>query len=555
MLFLCVCVCNRLSVSITLPIPQTINILMSPPAGRAEAACQKWQRLCVSWQQRFLIDPDNQQLGSWLDTRFDDNNHLCLGCKVCASAGIKHGNFALYQVKSSEAMQAVNFQKHQDYQTHKAAAVAFINQQYVAITAPPADMFDDICTWLLKGSGVADTAKKSQMVWCLSEAIKATSQSKLAEATNVALFRDEGKGRLAVRARVVAKDLDVTDFTVGHTTNHGTGALAITKGTVQIMKRFCSRFAGAPGKPKQVPFVKKTLFKKFRNAVTTITVDSAADEVLSSEMMRSSTLCSTSRRILPNLKFVIRDKCHGSRRLMTRTLAGEPFLIDVMKHFVRSRGSIARLIHNSRAMRQRFELYIKTSYRGVDSYVKNMRSAPHRYESLQKPFGRSVLFLHGCILTGLWAAQTRSDELSKNAKHFLTWLTDERCLQAAMLADASDQCIALTRFLDTENVDPAQVNEEVRSFIKSLESLFCDKEKCLSVFGYTQTMLQTLQKPIVFQFDGKVYAIGSDAGVSRAVIDQCLVRMRAWFKLVLAVVAVEFPSFELCHVPCLNLGM
>ena len=511
-------------------------------------ALQRWQRLGEKWQGVFLVQAGSPELGSWVDPRFTKNGSVTLGCRCCSFARVVLGSFANYRCSTARAMQSENFKKHQRSHTHKSAVLTFLaDNPDEALGAPPAEDFTRLCDKILQGVGTCSDVKSASMTWCLSEALKCADQRKVNKAKMVALFRDESKGKLALRFRAVLPDLSTHSGVMGIATNFGSGGLHLTKATLRIMQRFCSRFHAAPGRAKQKSFVKKGLLQRLRHSVTTITVDSAADEVLSSEMLRSCALSGLGRRITPNLKFVIRDKTHGSRRIISRGIAADAFLTDVMHKFCRSRSSVARIVQSSTLIRARFQALCRTSFKIVRSTVTNMRAAAHRYESLQKPFGRSVLFIHACVRTALWTAQTRNDESSASSKAWLTWVSEERCLQAAMLADASDQTLALTRILDKEAVDPAIINAEVRSYVHIIEALFGEEERCLTVFGYTRAMMETLRTPLVWDVKGKVRSLGSDGGVQRETVLRCLGRMRSWSRLAAATIAVEFPSFELCY--------
>ena len=117
-----------------------------------------------------------------------------------------------------------------------------------------------------------------------------------------------------------------------------------------------------------------------------------------------------------------------------------------------------------------------------------------------------------------------------------------------MMADASDQTMIITRLIDTEHVDAAVLNREVRSYLATIDMLFGSEEKCLTIFGYTKAMLDTLSRPLVYNVGGKVHSLGMEGPFPRVIIDRCLARMRCWVKLARATLAVEFPSFELAHV-------
>ena len=68
----------------------------------------------------------------------------------------------------------------------------------------------------------------------------------------------------------------------------------------------------------------------------------------------------------------------------------------------------------------------------------------------------------------------------------------------AMLADAADESLALTRLLDAEDADPAVLNREVHCFHLRLAALFGEGKQCLHRLGYTQTMLELLREQVVW---------------------------------------------------------
>ena len=264
-------------------------------------------------------------------------------------------------------------------------------------------------------------------------------------------------------------------------------------------------------------------------------------------MMRSSGLSAMKKRLTPNLKFIVRDRAHGSKRLLSRTWGADKYLNEVTQRFVRSRRSMARLIHFSPELRRKFQLYCRSTFGVVHKTCKNMRAAPQRYECLQKPFGRSVLFVHACIKLAAWCNTVRDDESSAIGKEFLEYIVDESALQAAMQADASDQIMIITRLVDNEDTDPAILPREICACLDALELLFGEQKKCLDVFGYTKAMMHILSRPLVWTVGSEVRSLGSDVGPSAEVVDRCFGRMRSWMCLLRATVAVEFPSFEVSH--------
>ena len=179
--------------------------------------------------------------------------------------------------------------------------------------------------------------------------------------------------------------------------------------------------------------------------------------------------------------------------------------------------------------------------------VHNLRAAKHRFESFQKPLGRMCLNLPAVVKTALHCNATRTDKSGVRAGHWLQWLSTEKCLMAAMMADASDQAMLLTRVLDDEDMDPAALNTEVGAFVTTIETLFGEQRKCLTLVGYTQVMLLVLRRPLVWHVGSKLCTIGHHGGAPTVIIDRCLARMQSWLVLARATVEAEFPSFEVAQ--------
>ena len=514
------------------------------PKLQPSSAVSKWRRLGSKWKERFLLDKNSPGLGSWLDAIMDGKS-VRVGCKPCKAACRGSCSFARYSITAPEAIQSCNFLAHAQNGRHKAAVAMFLGGVGGVIDAPSVEEYKALVVDIQKGVATCGTLKRAKMTWTLSEGVKSIDQDRVEKADSMALFRDESKSRLEIRFRTVSPTLDVHQGFLGQEVDFGTGSLNITHATAKVMKRFSMRFSGAPGKPRRKSFVKKHVLKNMRQAVRIVTVDAAADEILSVEMMRSASLAGMRRKLTPKLQFLNRDKTHGSRRLTSRGWGADPYLADVINMLARGRGSIARIVQNSPAIRVQYKKFCHTSFRSVRKVVKNMRAAKHRYETMTKPLGRGVLYVVANIKTAAWCAQTRADSSGSRSKVWLQWVNEERYLQGSMQADASDQVMMVTRLLDDEKTDPAIVNREISACLCTLVSLFGDEKRCLEVFGYTRTMLDILRKPIVWHVGNKLYSLGSHSGVSDEVIDRCLQRMRCWLTLLKATCAAEFPSFEI----------
>ena len=84
----------------------------------------------------------------------------------------------------------------------------------------------------------------------------------------------------------------------------------------------------------------------------------------------------------------------------------------------------------------------------------------------------------------------------------------KKALQAAMLADGSDQSMALARVVDDE-VGPAVASREVCTCVNAIELWFVRRQG-LTLFGYTKTMLETLSTKFIWYTRGTLCHIGHD---------------------------------------------
>ena len=506
-------------------------------------AQEKWRRLKDKWEADFPLYPGMPRLGSWLEAR---SSPWGIGCRACHAAQDK-GPYGRYDVTAAGSLQAVNFRKHAGQKKHKAAVKSMLAGVTGAEAtgdfcggAPDASEFEEVLNSAAQPLGAGK--KRAHLTWCLAEAMKASDQERLQNAVAVALFRDERKGLISIRFRSVSRDLAVHSGTLGCARDPGTGAASITKATLEVMQRACSRFANAPPECKQKPRLLQALYTHFRESVVAIAVDAAADEVTSAELMRSSW---DGPALTPNLRFVLRDKAHGSRRITSRPWKCDAFLEETLDYFCFGRCAIAKLLQFSPEIRRIFASECAQDQQSFGR-VKNFRAAKHRFESHARPLGRSVLHLHSCLRTALHVMHAGNDAPAKKCKEWLLWLTEERCLQAAMLADAADCSLCLTRAMDSEALDPAALSHDVGVYLKTIGGLFVES-RCLHSFGYTTCMLETLQTPVVFQVGAKTCSLGTAEGVGEATKDRCLERMRAWVALARAAVEAEFPSFELAQ--------
>lgn len=129
------------------------------------------------------------------------------------------------------------------------------------------------------------------------------------------------------------------------------------------------------------------------------------------------------------------------------------------------------------------------------------------------------------------------------ALKFMNYISDERLIQAAMLADAAHETSQIIRFCDKESWDTAEMVDMLDAWQSRITFLFFE-DGVLRTQSFTCFMLKFLQSPRVINFGDKVVTIGSHGGVPDLIIRRCMERMKVWHRLALSVKAAEFPSFE-----------
>ena len=90
--------------------------------------------------------------------------------------------------------------------------------------------------------------KSNNMIWSLGESILRRKQAKVAYASCMCLMRDERHGTLHLRFRCCDEALNVTSGYVGETSAYTPTSLGIGKATLQLLKRFCTKWEGCPDK-------------------------------------------------------------------------------------------------------------------------------------------------------------------------------------------------------------------------------------------------------------------------------------------------------------------
>ena len=201
-----------------------------------------------------------------------------------------------------------------------------------------------------------------------------------------------------------------------------------------------------------------------------------------------------------------------------------------MHKMVGSRGSPAQIIQHSDDVRSIFRLMLASAALQVGRKApreRNLRAAKHRFESYQRPLGRTVRLFPTIVKLMIHLYQTKRDHRASTWLDFVA-ASPQNTVQLAMLADAADEGMSLTRFCDSESMDVASLSNRISCFLDRISNLFGPNRACLSSPGYTKLMIETLKHPITWMVGDR--ATGTRRPTT-ADLDACFGRMQAFLKL------------------------
>jgi hypothetical protein len=216
------------------------------------------------------------------------------------------------------------------------------------------------------------------------------------------------------------------------------------------------------------------------NAITEVFVaDGAADEQMAGELLRPVALDGGEEtyqdhpsliRPLPNLKLVLMDRAHASRRLLQRTWDKDEYVNSMLNALIWNKQSLVRVLQNSDVAKELFH-DLQLDEEDGRGKVSNMGFAKQRFDSCAKPLAR--LLDHFDAATSAAAELIRRRPLKDlqaiGATKALRVLNNEAVLQLGMLADCADITLQLTRFLDTESYDKARLPAKLREYCRQCD--------------------------------------------------------------------------------------
>ena len=136
-------------------------------------------------------------------------------------------------------------------------------------------------------------------------------------------------------------------------------ATNITNATALAMKDFCTPNFGAPYTDKPDPPCDEDLLTHMLDSVHSLTVDAASNEVVAGEnsMDPQSVTAKVSDEgirtaLFQNLKCIVRDKAHASRRVLERPWACDQYCQSIANKLISQSDSVAQVIEHSPDLRQ-----------------------------------------------------------------------------------------------------------------------------------------------------------------------------------------------------------
>lgn len=217
-----------------------------------------------------------------------------------------------------------------------------------------------------------------------------------------------------------------------------------------------------------------------------------------------------------------------------------------MKETLLNKSSIVQRIWNSDIFSEWLNLRIKElGDTPWGTAATNLRAAKHRFESFATPLGRMMRNIMAVMDTAEEIAKRRSGmPEARDVESWLASLSEEKLVQLAMVCDAADEGLLLTREMDAEAVDIGTLHGTVETFVAKIKVMF-DEGQAIHLPGYTKLMVETLKQQRVMFLGKQAKTLGGAGRVTERVIASCLARMQCFTKLACEVVESEFPHYDI----------
>ena len=414
-------------------------------------AANRWK-----WERKTQIPQLN---GSWLSF---SQETWCLGCLVC-KMGKKNNEYGNFEVITTNFS---NIKRHETCKDHVQALADFglVEGQGENDDSPALKAFEQVWTGRMRGplalrhgeSDVGGRKKVTCMMQCIGNAMFELDRRFLRTAESITLHMDVRKAKLLVRYRAANRKLDSRRGILGIADLQRSTASDLSAAVKGILQQFCHGLEG----------LDQELLDHLVHHIEILDADAASDEQCSSRELRKT--------LLRQVKCILKDKAHASRRILSRPWKVVPGLHDAFDTFVSDSSSITRVIQNSSVLSSVFNQHCQRVESSVNGKrIKNLSFKKQRFDSVAKPLGRGILWLRPVLETAIWATiHRRGDKECACAEAFLEWVSEERLVMVGMAADAADAALGLVRAFDTESYDPSLMTLECEKFLSELHYLF-----------------------------------------------------------------------------------
>ena len=246
-----------------------------------------------------------------------------VGCSACCLADLG-GPWASFSQMPLQ-LKLHHLKRHENSKSH-AAAVAAQRGEDSAAMAPDLQTLRDALTKMRSGGSQRDggpaSDKKSQVRWCLSEAVLEVSREILRTAVSISMSRDERKGRLLIRWRACTPNLASASGVLGFLPAQGF-ADDLAGCLKSALREFCQPRACRPRGfvERQPAAMDVEVEQNVRSKTSLLTTDAAAPELLASGLLSGRRPYASSHAcedFLISVKVIGRDGAHASTRFLKR---------------------------------------------------------------------------------------------------------------------------------------------------------------------------------------------------------------------------------------------
>ena len=532
----------------------------------------KLARRALRWMSMTQIDKVTFPY-SWLEARAPGDPAWGAGCRLCRLAFNRDGDsddggsWAQLNVRG-QSLQICCLRTHQRSSRHDRARTMFLlalagvdstDVLEASVAAPPLQNFILLLQKLRESHGRL-TRKQHTMAWCLFEALREEERSFLATASCMTLAQDARANRLLTRwvaCGSSSHELVVRSGVLQLHRGDAAGAVALQLTTRKGLKNFATKRRVGPNMHHLR--VQQQLDQGLHDHLVAITevfvADGAADEQMAGELLRPLAGHNDDQcliQTLPNLKLVVMDRAHASRRILQRTWDKDEYLNSLLKPILWDSQSLVRILQNSDVAKTIFhDLQFKEEDNNRQP-AANMGYAKQRFDSYAKPLARLIDHFDAATKAAEEMIRRRpaGDNMARGCTKALNILDNEAVLQLGMLADCAEVALRFTRFLDAESYDRARLPAKLCDFCQVCDFLFM-KGGCFTWPGgrteYVLNKLLTCRR-LIFATASTPHTIGDDVNpLSDEIRQRCLARMVNWWRLARQVLEADFPHYDLLN--------